>query len=460
MEAHALEHPLAGLVGEPHVLKFDLAPDLVKRLGVGRVHHLRDDVEHRKDLLRRGEGALQHVKLLCQRLDRVEEFGDVHIERHDDARGDCLAHKVPALQITLAAEVEQAHHRGDIEHIHHRPEDAEHQNSGLLCLGKGLAAGHKVRHLLILAVEDLGDLDAGEVFRQIGVDVRCGVVHLAVDLSREFAEDHRKEHHKRHKAQNHKREHIVEHRHRRQYAEHHHRVFHQRHKDIGKHIGDGVGVVADSGHKLAHGDVGKLLVGELLDVGEHVHAHLRQNFLARGLQQHGLDVGANQAHNQNARIDRHHGKQPLEFKAALHQLLDLAHQQGGDQIVDDGEQHHQKDQNELLFVRPGIAQQPCDDLAVRHMAVKAHRVLFVFLQGIGNDEDQRKHADDGAEDQNRQILMHGPRLLPPPAAGAPPSSDKRGRFHTASHGCPQRSDGHPPKTAACPWPGSWRSGGQ
>ena len=79
-----------------------------------------------------------------------------------------------------AAQIEQAQDGTDVQHIDQRAEYAEHKDLLLRDPGERLAFLAELRHLLILAAKDLRDLDAGQVLRQVGVDVGGGVLHLAV----------------------------------------------------------------------------------------------------------------------------------------------------------------------------------------------------------------------------------------------------------------------------------------
>ena len=180
MEGDALQHPLAGYVAEPDIPKFDFAPHLVQLDGIGGVHHLRLDVHEREHLFRGGQRRLQPVELLGQVLDGGEELGDVHVKGHDGAAGDGLAQKRQIVKMAHAAQIEQAQNGTDVQHIDQRAEYAEHKDLLLRDLGERLAFLAELRHLLVLAAKDLRDLDAGQVLRQVGVDVGGGVLHLAV----------------------------------------------------------------------------------------------------------------------------------------------------------------------------------------------------------------------------------------------------------------------------------------
>ena len=163
MEGNALEHPFAGLVGEPNIFKFNLTLDLVQLDGIRLVHDFRNHIQNGEDFLRGSKGALEGVKLFCQGLDGVEELGDVHIERHDDLTGDHLTQEGSVLNVPFAAKIEQAKVGGDEQHIHHGAEYTENIHLAVFCFLQAFAALQEVCHFVLLLIENLGDLDAGEI---------------------------------------------------------------------------------------------------------------------------------------------------------------------------------------------------------------------------------------------------------------------------------------------------------
>ena len=161
MEGNALQHPLAGIIGKPHVPELDLALHFLQIDGVRLVHHLGNHIQNGEYLLRRGEGLLQHIKLLGQRLNGVEEPGDIHIESDHRLAGNGLPQKGRVLDITLAADIEEEQVGCDEQHVYHGPEDAEDEHPVHLGLLKALAASQKFVHFPLLLVEYLGDLHTG-----------------------------------------------------------------------------------------------------------------------------------------------------------------------------------------------------------------------------------------------------------------------------------------------------------
>ena len=260
-----------------------------------------------------------------------------------------------------------------------------------------------------------------------------------MDSPGEFPENHRKEHHEGHKAQHHQGQSVVQHQHGAQHTHDDHGVFGQGYDDVGEHIGNCVGVVGNSRHQLAHGDVVQLLMGELFNVGEHIQADLRQDLLAGLLEDHGLQIGADQRNHQDACIDSYPDEEVPKLKFFFDQTLDVTDDQRGNQIIDDGEDHDEEHTNEAFPVGLGVAEEPPDDLAVGHMPLVVVFLLLMLLQGnVGQDEHQGEGADDGTHDQNGQILTHGQHPLLLPVSGDRPSSDSRGRIRKAPHGYPRQ----------------------
>ena len=325
--------------------------------------------------------------MLSQGLDGVKEPGDIHIEGDHRGAGDGLAKEAGVLNVTLCSEIEQAHLAGYEEHVHHRPENAEDVHPVDLGFGQALALFLKFLVFLLLPVEDLGDFHAGEVLGQIGIHIGGGVADTPVYPTGELAEDHREQHHEGHEAQNHQRQRIVQQQHGCQHTHDDHAVLSQCHDDVGEEEADVVGVIGDAGHQLAHGDIVELLVGELLDVGKYVQTQLGQDLLAGLLQDHGLQVGADQTHDQNACVDGHQSEQVVQFKGVFDGVLNVADEQGGQQVIDDGKQHHEEDDDEVFPVGLAVGQQPADDLAVGHMPLAVVKFFLALLQSdVGEDK--------------------------------------------------------------------------
>ena len=292
-----------------------------------------------------------------------------------------------------------------------------------------------------LLVENLRDLDAGEVFGQVGVDVGGAVLHLAEHSPGELAENDREKNHKGNEAQHHQRQLVVEQQHGHQHADDDKNVFDHGDQDIGKHHGNGVGIVGNAGHQLAHGNLVQLLVGQAFNVGEQVLAQGGKNLLSGFLQGDGLHIGACHGDHQHPGVYHDHAEQRGQLKPGLDHLLNAAHQQRRHNVVGDGDQHQRQHPRELLPVGQGIDHQPGHDFPVFHVPVEARVFRPAAHQQVGCDKNDGKHAYNGAHNHQRQKLTHVPRLLPPPGAAGPPSGGRRRRCRTAPDGCPRRLHG-------------------
>ena len=317
MEGNALEHPFVGLVSEPYILELNLATDLFQFDGVFFVNDLGHHIKNGEDLFGGGVGTLQHIKLLSQSLDGVEETGNIAKEDGNDFAGDDLTEESGVVDISLGTEIEEAQLCGNKQHVDHGTENAEDIQTVELGFSEGQAALFKIGLLAVFPVENLGDFHAGEIFGKERVDVGVGVADLTVRTAGELPENHSEEHHEGHKAQNHQCQRIVDKQHSSHNADDDQSVFCQSDDDVGEHEADGVGVVADTSHQLADGDVVQLIVGETFDVGEYIQPDLGENLLTGLLQQHGLQVGANQGDHQHACVDDDQLIKLCQLKAVL-----------------------------------------------------------------------------------------------------------------------------------------------
>ena len=115
MEAYILKHPVILLIGEPDVFKFDLSTHGGQVYGIGRIHYFWNHVHNGEDLLCRSKSTLKPVELLCQALDGIKELGHIHIKCNDGAGSNGLPQEAGPIYIPLAAYIQQAQHRGDIQ---------------------------------------------------------------------------------------------------------------------------------------------------------------------------------------------------------------------------------------------------------------------------------------------------------------------------------------------------------
>ena len=64
----------------------------------------------------------------------------------------------------------------------------------------------------------------------------------------------------------------------------------------------------------------------------------------------------------------------------------IAHNQGRNNIVDDGKQHQQAGHCKAARIGPRIMGQAPDDLAIRNIALKAHGGFLILYQGVSQNQ--------------------------------------------------------------------------
>ena len=136
LERDALEHPLAGIVGEPDVAELDLAAHLLQRrrcFGIFQGDWL---VQHAEDALGTGHRRLQDGVLVGQVAHRQEEAVDVLQEGHQRAERQRLRDR----QHLAAADADDERGGDCREHVDHWQKEREeeerahrdlHDNRGL-----------------------------------------------------------------------------------------------------------------------------------------------------------------------------------------------------------------------------------------------------------------------------------------------------------------------------------------
>ena len=288
-----------------------------------------------------------------------------------------------------------------MEHIHHGAEHTENDEPLLLCFLDFFALFQEVLHFLLFPVEDLGNFNAGKVFRKEGVHIRAAVRNRPVGSAGELLEHIGEKHHEGHEAQHDQGHCVVDEQHHHHNTDDHHGVLYQSDQHIGEHHGNGVGIVGDTGHQLAYGNVVQLLVGKAFDVGEHILTESRKKLLTDLLQDHGLYIHTDQRNDEDRGIECYHLEQDLQGEAfLLYQLLDIAHQHGSNQVVGNGDQHYHKNHDKLLFIGSCIVEKTANDLTVGKGAIPLVFLFFPLYQQISRQENGGGKADNGTDDQN------------------------------------------------------------
>ena len=414
-----LEHPFTLVVGKPYVLKLDLTLYLGQINGILAVHNNGLHIHNGKDLLCRGKRRLQPVELLGKVLYRVEELGDIHVEGNDYLTGNDLSQNFGVVDHTLSTQEEERKHRGLVKDEHHRAEDTKHKDLFVFCAAEGGVLLAEFLQLFALTVEELRDLNARKVFGKEGVNVGGAILHTAVCTSGEFAEDNGKQNNKGNKAQHHQGEHIIEAKHCYKHTENNEYVFDEVDDNVGEHHRNAVGVVCNTGNELAHGNVVELLVRKLFNVLKEIKTDVGNDLLSDFLQGNGLQVGAHHCNNKDAGVKCNSQKQGSQFKIRLLDVaLNVTDEVGADDVVRDGKKHQRQHKSELCAIGLGVNEQAFDDLLVRDVTVKAHRFFFVLNEGICNDEDDGKDAQNAARNDKRIVSFKYRHIISPPPISA------------------------------------------
>ena len=242
-------------------------------------------------------------------LNRIKELGSVQVEGDHRTGSDNLTQEGGIFDHTTAAEIQQTQHTADVQHIHHGAEDTKDKHSLILCLFQIFAALTECFHLLCLTVEDLGDLDAGQVLGQEGIQLRTGVGNCPVGLTGELLEDVCEQCHKGYKAQHHQSHRIVNKEHGYQNTCNNHDVLDEGHQNVGKEATDAIGIVGDTGHQFAHRDIIELFVAQTLNMAKDVLTQVGQDLLTDLLQDHCLQVHTDHRDHHDHSVSTHHGKE-------------------------------------------------------------------------------------------------------------------------------------------------------
>ncbi len=374
------------LIAEPYVPELDLAVEMIDLNGVFRILHLRLHVHDREDLLRRRKGRLKAVEHVRQVLDRIEEGVDVHVEGHQHAGSDRFSKKRGVLNVTLAAEIQKHQDRGNIEHVDQRPEDREDEQFVPHRLVKPLVLLAEFPEFLLFVVEDLRDLDAGQVLRQEGVHVRRAVLDFPVGSSGEFPEHKREEHDEGGKGQHQKRQRPVQEQHRHDDADDHEDIFQKVHENVREEHRDGVRVVGLTCHKLADRNVVQLACAEGFDVEEQVLSDRGQDLLPDLLEHDGLKVHGAQRGQHDHDVDSYAPEDFPEFEGAFDDLFDVADDERRNNVEHGRHDHQEEDHDVFLPVRLCVSEKTPDELRILHVAVETDLLFLAADREVRKEE--------------------------------------------------------------------------
>jgi hypothetical protein len=131
-----------------------------------------------------------------------------------------------------------------------------------------------------------------------------------------------------------------------------------------------------------------------------------KNLLTDRLKQNCLAIGAYHGDDKNARIDCNANEDVAHYEAiGLHKLDNITHNEGGYDIVANGEQHYDAYEKEALPMRLHVNKHTLDDFGILHMAVKADGFLFILHSNVGDDEGGGKEANDASHNQDGIVII-------------------------------------------------------
>ena len=172
-----------------------------------------------------------------------------------------------------------------------------------------------------------------------------------------------------------------------------------------------------------------------------------KNLLTCFLKHYRLNIGTDKRNYKYSCINRNYGKQTPHFKIVLDHALYIADKKRRYDLICDGKDHQQKDENKAFYMRLCIYQKSADYLAVLHISVKADGLLFILDGEICRKENDGKCTNNGTDDYKWKKFTH---LRSPPFLFRcrsprlhPASEDQRyfckhRSFHKALHECPRQ----------------------
>src|SRR5215470_13555469 len=175
----------ANLVTEPDVAKFDFATRIFEPNGFLRGLYGYGFIEQLENPFARGHGGLQNVKFFAEVLNRPEEALGPHRVSRQNAKG-----KSPLQYAHSASPVNQSDRR-ETQEFHRRIKQRVSKNSVAPGQHVFLVAFLEILHRFLLAIEELHNAHACDVFLQERVDAGDGRADAAIRIAHVFAENQR-----------------------------------------------------------------------------------------------------------------------------------------------------------------------------------------------------------------------------------------------------------------------------
>ena len=262
------------------MLELDLSLHVDKINGVGEIADVGLHVEQIEEPLGRRGRLMDIVELVGEPLNRLKELAEVEVE------GDDLAGRQPVLD----PEIEDQGERRDVDEGDEGTVDpeAEHDVKDRAAVSVVLLV--ELLRFLFLAVEDLRDLHARQVFVQESVEVGETLALVAESAALVVREEERSKEDHRDRDQHQAGEPPTDDEHDRVDADDRDDVADDRNDDVGEQVAHRLGVRGDAGDERADRHLGKLILAHSLDVGEHVAAERVDDPLPRLLEHHRFDV--------------------------------------------------------------------------------------------------------------------------------------------------------------------------
>ena len=374
-EGNVAEHPvfigrvLPAAIGEPDIAEFDFAAGLLELQRLLRRSNRHGLVEQLEDALGGGHSRLQDIEFFAEVLDGTEETLRVHHEGKENAEiepGGTGEHVQPAIPI-------QQRDGRKPQPFHHRIKQGESEDGGLVGVHVGAVQDGELLGGLGLAIEQLHDGHAADVFLKESVDAGNGRADAAVGIAHFVAEDPGGAHNQREDGKSHQSETPIDFQHDSGEEDQENRVV-----EHGGHAGSKqiVERVHIGGHARDQTPDGRTVVKthrHALEMPEDFLAQVIHGLLAHALHHAHLEILEKKPRNQGAQEDEDNHQNPMEGRIPGDLLIQTGEKVriNGD-VVEVGRnglqrrnsERHEQRENHAPFVRPHIAEQAAREFRV------------------------------------------------------------------------------------------------